>query len=219
MKRLLLNAAVSLLLGAAFSVALAWLLWAYLPQPSDGQRRDDGWRRYTTTGWPEPVVAARSDLLGRTYVQAWGGDVSDDRGEAPWLEQYAIHVFRAGWPARCVEGALTWSKGYRPGGPVVERHACIPVPPWIPARSAVMPVGIVYASELPIGVVWSGLALDALAFGGAGLGLRWVWVRGRAWLRRRRRRCPRCGYDVRGLGGCPECGPETAPHGAPGRPA
>lgn len=72
--------------------------------------------------------------------------------------------------------------------------------------------------RLPVSPMWAGVAVDTAFYGAAG----WCMAFGpgvvRRHLRRRRRACPGCGYDVRGLGGCPECGPGGAVGGAQ-RPA
>lgn len=64
--------------------------------------------------------------------------------------------------------------------------------------------------EVPsVGVIWPGLLMNTLCFAGI-IGVFW-WAQGavRRARRRRRGRCVRCGYDLRGGAGgavCPECG-------------
>jgi hypothetical protein len=62
------------------------------------------------------------------------------------------------------------------------------------------------ARRLPVLPIWSGLAVNAATFG-CGLFLLWStpgFVRRRS--RRRRGKCVRCGYELKGIAVCPECG-------------
>jgi hypothetical protein len=64
------------------------------------------------------------------------------------------------------------------------------------------------AIELPVGIIWTGLAINVLFWGT----LIWVYFAAERrlvrHLRRRRGCCPTCQYDIRGLRDpvCPECG-------------
>jgi hypothetical protein len=61
---------------------------------------------------------------------------------------------------------------------------------------------------LPLAIIWPGFVVNTLFYAT----VLWLLIPGpfvlRRMIRRRRRRCPKCGYDLRGqLGaGCPECG-------------
>jgi hypothetical protein len=73
---------------------------------------------------------------------------------------------------------------------------------------------------LPYSMIWPGFAIDTLFYAAIWLTLFFGIVGGKRAIRRKRGRCPRCGYDLRGqrhqgteprrhegLGaGCPECG-------------
>lgn len=69
---------------------------------------------------------------------------------------------------------------------------------------------------LPVRPLWHGLVLDSVFYAVVVLA---VWSglgRGRAWLRTRRSRCAKCGYDRRGIraeAACPECGEAPAAAG------
>jgi len=100
----------------------------------------------------------------------------------------------SGWPLPCLRGVQS---------PAGERWA-VPV-----GRGAVWP-----RDFLPLAPWWPGLLADSVL-----LGLPWLLApavgRGvRAGVRRRRNRCPRCGYDLRSSPGrCPECGALNADAG------
>jgi hypothetical protein len=71
---------------------------------------------------------------------------------------------------------------------------------------------------LPLRPLWPGLAADTAIFAGVWtlfVGTPWAIRRG---VRRRRGRCPACGYDLRGqaAAGCPECGRGRAVPASPG---
>ena len=64
---------------------------------------------------------------------------------------------------------------------------------------------------LPLDPVWPGFAYNTLAYGGAAWALLATptlvgFIFGRKRRRRRRGLCVACGYDMRGLESCPECG-------------
>jgi hypothetical protein len=68
------------------------------------------------------------------------------------------------------------------------------------------PLPDLFESHVPVVPLWPGFALDT-AFYGAIVLLLWSApgvLRRRT--RKRRGRCPACGYDLRGLARCPECG-------------
>lgn len=62
---------------------------------------------------------------------------------------------------------------------------------------------------------WQGLILNPLLVGGVlwllVVGVPWAWSAVRAHRRLRRGLCTRCGYDMRGLALCPECGCPAQP--------
>lgn len=65
---------------------------------------------------------------------------------------------------------------------------------------------------LPMRPIWSGLARNTAVYAGAWLAVLLVLRLGQRILRRIRGRCLACGYDVRGLACCPECGrPRSGP--------
>lgn len=92
--------------------------------------------------------------------------------------------------------------------PCLAKQVAAPATGPAPARyEHVVTVGKYQLPALPL---WRCLAADSLFWAGA-LGVVWWGGRlGRARVRRWRRRCPGCGYSLRGLVGagaaCPECG-------------
>lgn len=67
--------------------------------------------------------------------------------------------------------------------------------------------------RIPLLPVWPGFLLNTLTYAGLAAFLWWVPGAARRTLRRRRGRCQRCGYDLRGSadGACPECGSAPRP--------
>jgi hypothetical protein len=120
------------------------------------------------------------------------------------------YTWRVGWPLRCLYGRGYDGKFAYPNTPVRLESFWIvrPSDPG-PPRSLEPEGNGVY---IPLGIAWSGLALNSLMYGGvwylllATLGLM------RPARRRREGHCSACGYSRRGLGSsvCPECGSPPA---------
>ena len=60
--------------------------------------------------------------------------------------------------------------------------------------------------RIPLVPLWPGFAIDTLFYAGVSWPLLFGPFALRRAVRRRRGRCPYCGYDLAGLAGCPECG-------------
>jgi len=56
--------------------------------------------------------------------------------------------------------------------------------------------------------LWPGFVIDTLFYGAIWFGVFFGFTSAKRFIRVRRGRCPRCGYDLRGQSaqGCPECG-------------
>jgi len=106
-------------------------------------------------------------------------------------EAFAVHV-QAGWPLWCLEGDV-WFTTYPYNSECIQD-----------------PIGIVKVGDnhlLPIRIVWRGIAINTIFYAA----LLWLLTLGpftaRRMIRRKRGRCIKCGYDLRGTPDlCPECG-------------
>lgn len=105
-------------------------------------------------------------------------------------------VVCAGWPLRCLEGATTASGRRRERAGVLQ-------PPQVMDEMGVKP-----RRRLPLYPRWPGLAANTIFYAA----VLWLAIPGpkaiRRFVRRRRARCPECGYDVghHDHETCPECG-------------
>jgi hypothetical protein len=128
------------------------------------------------------------EIMSRSAAQASGGSFWE-------LRAY-------GWPYKCMAaGYLASPTGGKPIGLG-----------WFDVKSPMSGRRIL----VPIRPIWQGLVADAVIFTvpwwamaiAGGAGMRSFIQR----MRRRRGRCPRCDYDLRGdpRGGCPECGWDRA---------
>lgn len=120
--------------------------------------------------------------------------VSFFRQVRPSADDRKVEVFRAGWPLSCVEGRRTTL------GSETSARGLLLVP--------LDRIGAKPMRRVPLLPVWGGLLADTAFFGA----VFWLAVPGqialRRGLRRRRGRCPGCGYDVAHVDheSCPECG-------------
>ncbi|MEZ6235518.1 MAG: hypothetical protein R3B68_15135 [Phycisphaerales bacterium] len=236
MKRLLRtgrHVAVFLLLGAATTVGVAWGLAAWGPTRVMQHLSMTGDRQHRTEvlELEAPGVCRRlretqhplSRSLGPFGSYPWRVDPRSPRGYvardlAPWgvvgssTEAGRMADDARGWPMLAMWSAwrLTWTRqpGKLPAQAVVTVFNGIRInaKPGGPRRSVfrddaaykalpLMPIPTGFAAN----TAFYAAAWGIIAFGAIGL---------RRLHRSRRGRCPRCGYDLRGLPepGCPECG-------------
>jgi hypothetical protein len=158
---------------------------------------------------PEGVVPHQA----RQVVFPWGATrpmpnlshlLDGEAGEVA----YSAGAWTAGWPCRCV-----WCVWEAPEltelGAGVKRVL-------IPRRPSTE------ALVIPYWFLWPGLAADSAFYATVVASLYFGPTAVRGVLRRRRGRCPRCGYDLKHnlAAGCPECGwGRDAPNPATPTPA
>lgn len=200
--RLLIVAAFCLLAGLSVQTLLAWTLFIRAdytggtgvlndPLLKPGER--------TATGFVVPV-----DWQSRTHVQWWGrGKTRETVSEARWLgstlgimsdggRQATYNGFSAGWPMRSLGGCDYLTSGVTASapGPLAD------VPAWI------NPGG----HKVPVSPLWDGVAVNTLLFALPFFAAAWGAERVRRARRMREGLCLRCGYAVKNLRRCPECG-------------
>ncbi len=112
----------------------------------------------------------------------------------------------AGWPFRALRDTQSRS---RPG--TEQRHGAFVLREGLYSPS----MGLIERPIiLPYQPIWTGLIADTIVFGGAWWVILTVPGLIRDRRRRRRGRCPTCGYTLKGLAPnapCPECGKSLAP--------
>ena len=155
----------------------------------------------------EGTAEHRMLLAGRALLEA---DIRDYRSWRPGVNGwYDSVITEAGWPLRSLE-ARVWRRGKLPEGP-----APLTISEDLEGgvQIAVNPRRIPYSNRLekrlvPFWPIWPGFAINTLFYAA----LLWLVFCGplavRRHIRRRRGRCLKCGYDLRGEldAGCPECG-------------
>jgi hypothetical protein len=134
-----------------------------------------------------------------------------------WEQQrswYTVMLDRFGFPLRCLEGehgTVLWSRAGAPPQPVYRGAAPISVLGLgdKPGGLSFPNYGVMRDRVLPLRVIWLGWIGNALIFEALYVLIVVVVCRnGIRALRRRRGRCPACGYDLQRdlIAGCPECG-------------
>jgi hypothetical protein len=220
-RRVVITAALCLLLGAAVNVLVAWgcALWSPRPTPPfDGTF--GGWspfERYhreprahwllaVPDGWP--AAPAGMYWFAAHGAMTTSATCGHDSGDPFWLGLESS--FRTGYPwlalASVSHGQFSMPIGGRP------QIANLPVPVWgagLRPPEFMRRLGIHPERMVPLLPLWPGFVGNTLIYALAVLAVYDLALvaRGlRRWRRRRRGLCPACGYPVGVSPVCTECG-------------
>jgi len=195
MKRWLVRIAVCLILGAITTVVVAWAcaLWS-LPSQTIPNQLDPERDHHMLHGPANGATVFRG--LGTTIRRT-------DYGQYPMRTM--IWRDRSGLPMYSMTGGFVFTDG---GEKRAVTSLRLPDRFLGRARSLYEVVPL----KLPLKPIWLGFFINTLSHAAIWFGLFFGFVSAKRFIRarrdRRRGRCPRCGYDLRGQmgGGCPECG-------------
>jgi len=235
MRRWTLRILICLILitaGAITTVAVAWggaLQWGggvfeytTMHLPNDGRargvsiERDFFVSRAGLSGRIPPEFAERllSDMTKRGYAAIeppqWLGIVNAVTGGSDFGVQ---EVWAAGWPRRALVAVTMPVQPINSGVPFGISGALI-------VQTEPMPRQLERASVvLPFRPLWLGFVIDTLFYAAIWFGVFFGFASAKRFIRIKRGRCPRCGYDLRGQRlatsqeppansqiRCPECG-------------
>ncbi len=222
MKRRLFKLGWFLLLGAIVNIAVAWGCAVTSPRSSlrdiqtelpDAETKRL-WRKYI--GEPDDAYyyfGVSSSIHG-TSIIFLGSFPPFGPTTMPDYSQTA-EVLRAGWPFRSLEGAIHFKNDMEKElekdkywkSNLISLHPL----PW-PERT------YFWYGHVPTRPIWPGFAINTIFYSV----LLWLLTVGpftaRRMIRRKRGRCIKCGYDLRGHSGgekCPECGNELSTSAKP----
>jgi hypothetical protein len=189
-RRLALKLAACALAGAVLTVAVAWaapIVYRGRPAPF-AARSEGGWLVAPPAGWPK-----RPGF--RVSLRATGVSLNHESYPYPRLDQL---VFCTGWPARALRAVERWESGRTVLATGIEP----------PGRLRTLLRDNWLTDGFPVAPVWPGFAVDTAFYGTIAFALWSAPAAIRRRVRKRRGRCPACGYDLRGIttGPCPECG-------------
>ena len=222
MKRRLTKLAVFLLLGAIVNVAVAWGFTAHAEFDKASLQEtieESEWPRAVPRHWPSPWTAWEAHTSGWLVRRFIGRRIhwnpTTDQPER--REVFFVDIYEVGWPSRC----LQWESWREfevnfPQGTTVNRNEGHPVPSWWRSGITVSAQRFGFGSQswkaLPIHPIYFGFVVNTIVYAV----LVWSVTLGpftvRRAIRRKRGRCIKCGYDLRGTSGggaCPECGAPT----------
>lgn len=210
-RRRVIRALVMLLLGAAFTVAIAWMSSG----PSSGAEPDErhlatldngvtAFVRRSTGATSDSIVITpddgeRRDPHGLEHITrilpAWASGTALD------VPSRMVHFERAfGWPWLALATATTTDSA-TPGGKIIIHHGALLDLTAVPALNLTRGWMII-----PTRPIWPGIVGDTLLYAS----LASIIAYGPGWLRRRRRAlrglCTECAYGPFESGTCPECG-------------
>jgi hypothetical protein len=227
MRRILATIIVFLLLGAAISVAVAWGCALWSPAAADvhffgdDHPATDWVARHVPAGWRvsngnDRLIVLQTTLRGIGLQGLVLGLRRENSSDMVWPPERTLDVRRCGWPAFAFEGDLTTDTIAQVPNQELDAvwNGCVPAPAFLHPRAN--PAGSSRAPRaLPLRPISLGLALNTLFYTAAC----WTLLRGPSTLRRQRRQrhglCLKCGYPVRGLVNCPECGGAVSSGGPP----
>jgi hypothetical protein len=223
MKRAVTLSVLSLLLGAAVSqgVALSCYYRSHnytlgdVPLPAESLRLP----AFIRSAWP-PVTAGSVSVAtspGRTSTTLHCIDPGTPRrfftSAEPGPAEYGLYTESYGWPARSVMTCRPCVFIRSGNGDHMDIQAIFSTfnqraglslgldnpPAWLPKNAATrLPV--------PVWPLWGGLAVNTGAYGGLAAIVLFAPRAIRQAQRSKRGACLNCGYDLRGIGLCPECG-------------
>jgi len=221
-KRWPLRIILYLMLGAITTVAVAWgagvsndLLEA--PMTHGHTLYASGW------GW----YIKRADAVASSWVSSWSSAMDYDFGVEPAASDVAPYWCRL----ECLDPTVeaTWSAQAR-GWPLralwCDFEALADAGPGETVGGGIRlaPAGFAAINTLhalPLRPIWPGFVIDTLFYAAIWFGVFFGFASAKRAIQRRRGRCPRCGYDLRGQleevrdqksevigarAGCPECG-------------
>ena len=230
-RRLALRLAACAVIGAVATVLVSWgcACWSHARIESRTDSLAAGWppprapdiseslRSWVQTDWlrpssedPAAYVSALEERRGGFGLLYHTVELQE---ELPPLRKghpdAFVGVFRCGWPARSLLCSVesSWAS-VPPGKPAFQWRFGLPAPRWMHAEwleTGYYNVGS-DSRRFPCFPLWPGFALDT-AFYGTLAFLLWSapgYVR--TTRRRRRGRCVACGYELKGMPVCPECG-------------
>jgi hypothetical protein len=199
--------AALLVAGAVLNVLVAWAAVLRPSDPSKWKLQEvkptRGWFGEAPPAWPQP----QREYSGRTYGVTMG------TRSAQLQEQSSVQIFTmgaldSGWPLRCLRVRERVHVSVIATGMTLKSNpvgTTLPEP-WWQRGIRVRDVTYGLRSRLPtrplafpflINTISFAIAVGMLVAGTGAV---------RRVVRRRRGKCVACGYDVRGLPVCPECG-------------
>ena len=217
MKRRVLTIFLFLFFGAIVNVAVAWGITAAVDFDGLSLRwniREVRWPYPVPVHWPEYANALEFGTIGWGWIR-YEATAVEDRGDAGFwaTETFFIWIVKAGWPIRCWQYE-TWCDWVHPTGTGDAGYYRFDGQPQPTYWSYGLPLEFDRfgfeprcGKRLPVHLIWPGFAVNTVFYAL----ILWLLIPGpfvlRRIIRRKRGRCPKCGYDLRGdlSGGCPEC--------------
>jgi hypothetical protein len=199
-RKLVWSIGVSLAAGAVLTVMVAWGLWLSTEEPDgDFAATASSWPMAVPDDWPErPEYWSNATSTRR--LDRWAAHRTGANGK--WEIMGVASHYAIGWPARSM-GLKDYGSIRFAQASTSSHHDGMPLPGRTPLW---LTPDMTRPEAVPRRPLWPGFALDT-AFYGTLAFLLWSapgFVRRQH--RRRRGLCVGCGYELKGMPKCPECG-------------
>jgi len=202
MTRWTLRISLCFILGVVTTVGVAWGLAALCVWGTEDSTQP-GWTRLWSSRRPQGVTELPAHW---TSSESFGATTYIGVSSSPVVAR--LHWITCGWPRASLEGGE-----WRIGDPQFAGRAVEFVPDGVigsahdrlPARNNHVRLGL-----LPLRPIFPGFLVNTLFYSGVWFGIFFGVATLRRALRKKRGRCVKCSYDLRGapgdVKGCPECG-------------
>jgi len=200
MRRWPLRILLCLILGAITTVAVAWGCVWFIPPPPHAITPIEP----PDFAWVEANRKTNDPIISHSLRHSVGVTTDGFCTRRSDFDRVLVRRHCAGWPWPSLQGG-SWDVIAEPATKAWGETARVIAIDAIPVFRGPNPEDV---TPLPVRPIWPGFLIDTLFYAAIWFGGFFAPGMAKRAIRRKRGRCPRCGYDLRGdlAAGCSECG-------------